>query len=113
MDLEHGVIMILAALVSYRYLRPRAKPLTRLVSWLAYFFIAITFVQVGNDLILNNLGIPEGMENWARLPLQLVATCVLVVYMPIREESEAEKAEKAEKRAAERAARPKRRFKKS
>ena len=83
MDWYIEVFVILTpAIVAWQYLRPHVKPIKRLMTWLVLFFACYYFVDYLNGLIFANEWLPAA---WGHLPLQAIATMILVLFIPIRE----------------------------
>ena len=80
-----ATIIILPAIACYRLIRPRIQPVKRIMTWLALFFACYYGVQFGNSMILANGWLPDA---WGDLPLQVIATAFLTVFVPVREVKE-------------------------
>ncbi|MCL2498099.1 MAG: hypothetical protein FWF06_05735 [Symbiobacteriaceae bacterium] len=90
--LEMSIILVPTVIV-FRLFRSKIKPMKRVMTWLAAFFASMYLVQTINSIILTNDLLPT---EWAHLPMQAIATCILILFVPIREVApEPEKEEKS------------------
>jgi len=110
-------IILIPALIAFQFFRKYVKPVERVMTWLVLLFASMPLVQILNQGIKSNGLLPD---TWGHLPLQCIATVVLVLMMPVRqeaakkpkEENPAEKAVDTSVSSRRSQAAPSRRFKK-
>jgi len=83
-------VILIPALITFHYFRKYVKPLERIMTWLVFLFASIPLVQMVNQFIKANGILPEA---WGHLPMQALVTVLLVLFMPVRQETKKDKAE--------------------